>query len=67
MDSLIELEGIGRTFGAVEALRNVSLRLKPGRIGLLGVGAACGSRQLRVGAVGRRVALGKVDLPGLLG
>ena len=48
MDSLIELDGIGRTFGAVEALRNVTLRLKPGRIGLLGPNGAGKSTLLKI-------------------
>jgi len=48
MDSLIELDGIGRTFGAVEALRGVSLRLKPGRIGLLGPNGAGKSTLLKI-------------------
>jgi ABC-2 type transport system ATP-binding protein len=48
MDSLIELDRIGRTFGAVEALRDVSLRLKPGRIGLLGPNGAGKSTLLKI-------------------
>jgi ABC-2 type transport system ATP-binding protein len=48
MDHLIELDRIGRTFGTVEALRDVSLRLKPGRIGLLGPNGAGKSTLLKV-------------------
>jgi ABC-2 type transport system ATP-binding protein len=48
MDSLIELDGIGRTFGTVEALRDVTLRLKPGRIGLLGPNGAGKSTLLKI-------------------
>src|SRR5919199_3025672 len=48
MDHLIELDGIGRTFGPFEALRGVSLRLKPGRIGLLGPNGAGKSTLLKI-------------------
>src|SRR5918999_1126688 len=48
MDHLIELDGIGRTFGPHEALRGVSLRLKPGRIGLLGPNGAGKSTLLKI-------------------
>src|SRR6476659_8072202 len=48
MDHLIELDGIGRTFGSFEALRGVSLRLKPGRIGLLGPNGAGKSTLLKI-------------------
>ena len=48
MDHLIELDGIGRTFGPFEALRDVTLRLKPGRIGLLGPNGAGKSTLLKI-------------------
>lgn len=48
MDHLIELDRIGRTFGSVAALRDVSLRLKPGRIGLLGPNGAGKSTLLKI-------------------
>jgi ABC-2 type transport system ATP-binding protein len=48
MESLIELDRIGRTFGSVAALRDVSLRLKPGRIGLLGPNGAGKSTLLKI-------------------
>src|SRR5919197_2017370 len=48
MDHLIELDGLGRTFGPFEALRGVSLRLKPGRIGLLGPNGAGKSTLLKI-------------------
>src|SRR5262245_23272841 len=48
MDHLIELDHIGRVFGSVAALRNVSLRLKPGRIGLLGPNGAGKSTLLKI-------------------
>src|SRR6476646_6468758 len=48
MDHLIELNGIGRTFGPFEALRGVSLRLRPGRIGLLGPNGAGKSTLLKI-------------------
>jgi ABC-2 type transport system ATP-binding protein len=48
MDYLIELDGIGRTFGPFEALRDVSLRLKPGRVGLLGPNGAGKSTLLKI-------------------
>jgi ABC-2 type transport system ATP-binding protein len=48
MEHLIELDRIGRTFGSVAALRDVSLRLKPGRIGLLGPNGAGKSTLLKI-------------------
>jgi ABC-2 type transport system ATP-binding protein len=48
MDHLIELDRIGRTFGSVAALRDVSLHLKPGRIGLLGPNGAGKSTLLKI-------------------
>lgn len=48
MDYLIELDRLGRTFGDVPALRDVTLRLKPGRIGLLGPNGAGKSTLLKV-------------------
>lgn len=48
MDKLIELDRIGRTFGPVHALREVSLQLKPGRIGLLGPNGAGKSTLLKI-------------------
>jgi ABC-2 type transport system ATP-binding protein len=48
MDHLIELDSIGRTFGPFEALRDVTLRLKPGRIGLLGPNGAGKSTLLKI-------------------
>src|SRR5437763_744978 len=48
MDLLIELDRLGRTFGSVAALRDVSLQLKPGRIGLLGPNGAGKSTLLKI-------------------
>jgi ABC-2 type transport system ATP-binding protein len=48
MDYLIELDRIGRTFGQVAALTDVTLRLKPGRIGLLGPNGAGKSTLLKI-------------------
>lgn len=48
MDYLIELEGLNRTFGTFTALRDVTLRLKPGRIGLLGPNGAGKSTLLKI-------------------
>jgi ABC-2 type transport system ATP-binding protein len=48
MDYLIELDRIGRTFGAFTALRDVTLRLRPGRIGLLGPNGAGKSTLLKI-------------------
>src|SRR5262245_12504638 len=47
-DLLIELESISRDFGAFHALRDVSLRLPPGRIGLLGPNGAGKSTLLKI-------------------
>jgi ABC-2 type transport system ATP-binding protein len=48
MEYLIELQNVSRQFGAVEALRNVTLRLPPGRIGLLGPNGAGKSTLLKI-------------------
>jgi len=41
MESMIEVEGLSKSYGAVEALRHVSFRVKPGEIiGLLGPNGA---------------------------
>ena len=34
--SLIEIEGVEKRYGELRALKDVSLTLEPGRIGLLG-------------------------------
>jgi len=46
--ALIELEQIGRRFGNHVALRDVTLRLEPGRIGLLGPNGAGKSTLLKI-------------------
>ena len=48
MDLLIELDSITRDFGTFCALRDVSLRLPPGRIGLLGPNGAGKSTLLKI-------------------
>lgn len=48
MQHLIELDGIGRTFGPLTALQDITLRLKPGRIGLLGPNGAGKSTLLKI-------------------
>ncbi len=48
VDHFIELDRIGRTFGTVAALRDVSLRLKPGRVGLLGPNGSGKSTLLKI-------------------
>jgi ABC-2 type transport system ATP-binding protein len=48
MEHLLELNNIGRTFGSFVALRDVTLRLKPGRIGLLGPNGAGKSTLLKI-------------------
>jgi ABC-2 type transport system ATP-binding protein len=48
MDYLINLDRISRVFGSFQALADVSLKLKPGRIGLLGPNGAGKSTLLKV-------------------
>jgi len=48
VDDLIDLDRIGRTFGSHVALRDVSLKLRPGRIGLLGPNGAGKSTLLKI-------------------
>ena len=48
MDYLIDLDRIGRAFGSHVALRDVSLKLRPGRIGLLGPNGAGKSTLLKI-------------------
>jgi len=45
---LLELEKVSRSFGPIEALKEVSLRLPPGRIGLLGPNGAGKSTLLKL-------------------
>src|SRR5262245_15282060 len=45
---LLELDKVTRSFGPVEALKDVSLRLPPGRIGLLGPNGAGKSTLLKL-------------------
>ena len=45
---LIELENVSRWYGDHQALRDVTLRLKPGRIGLLGPNGAGKSTLLKI-------------------
>ena len=45
---LIDLQNVSRQFGALTALRDVSLRLPPGRIGLLGPNGAGKSTLLKI-------------------
>jgi ABC-2 type transport system ATP-binding protein len=45
---LIELDGVSRWFGALQALADVSLHLRPGRIGLLGPNGAGKSTLLKI-------------------
>ncbi len=44
---LIELEGVEKRFGDLRALRDVSLKLEPGRIGLLAPNGAAKSTFLK--------------------
>ncbi len=46
--AFIELEGVSRWYGAQRALRDVTLRLEPGRIGLLGPNGAGKSTLLKI-------------------
>lgn len=48
MEHLIDLERISRVFGSFQALVNVSIKLKPGRIGLLGPNGAGKSTLLKI-------------------
>jgi ABC-2 type transport system ATP-binding protein len=48
MQSLIELNAVGRTFGAFTALSDITLSLPPGRIGLLGPNGAGKSTLLKI-------------------
>src|SRR5437764_13299725 len=48
MNSLIQLDNLGRTFGGVTALEGVTLTLPPGRIGLLGPNGAGKSTLLKI-------------------
>src|SRR5260370_37660515 len=45
---LIDLQNVSRQFGALTALRDVTLRLPPGRIGLLGPNGAGKSSLLKI-------------------
>src|SRR5580765_241686 len=47
-DYLIDLQDVSRDFGALTALRDVTLRLAPGRIGLLGPNGAGKSTLLKI-------------------
>jgi len=46
--SLIEFEGVEKRYGQLVALRNLSLKLEPGRVGLLGPNGAGKSTLLKV-------------------
>lgn len=48
MDDLIDLQHVSRQFGSVTALRDVSLQLRPGRIGLLGPNGAGKSTLMKI-------------------
>ena len=48
MDYLIDLDRITRVFGSFQALVDVSLKLRPGRIGLLGPNGAGKSTLLKI-------------------
>ena len=48
MQHLIDLDRVSRVFGSFQALCDVSLRLKPGRIGLLGPNGAGKSTLLKI-------------------
>lgn len=48
MELLIDLHQLGRAFGSFHALRDVTLQLKPGRIGLLGPNGAGKSTLLKI-------------------
>src|SRR5260370_27545908 len=48
IEYLIDLQDVSRHFGALTALRDVTLRLAPGRIGLLGPNGAGKSTLLKI-------------------
>ena len=48
LPNLIDLDRVSRLFGSFQALCEVSLRLKPGRIGLLGPNGAGKSTLLKI-------------------
>jgi len=48
MDYLIDLDRLSRTFGPFQALKDVTLKLPPGRIGLLGPNGAGKSTLLKI-------------------
>jgi ABC-2 type transport system ATP-binding protein len=48
MDYFVELDNVSRWYGSRQALYNISLRLKPGRIGLLGPNGAGKSTLLKI-------------------
>lgn len=62
MQTLIELTGIGRTFGAFTALSDITLSLPQGRIGLLGPNGAGKSTLLKIllGLVSPTTGTGRV-------
>jgi len=48
MEYLIDLQNVSRVFGSYQALADVTLRLKPGRVGLLGPNGAGKSTLLKI-------------------
>jgi ABC-2 type transport system ATP-binding protein len=62
MTELIHLEAVGRTFGAFTALRDITLSLPPGRIGVLGPNGAGKSTLLKIlmGLIGPTSGTGRV-------
>src|SRR4051794_39507874 len=48
MELLVDIEHVSRRYGSVEALRDVTLRLEPGTIGLVGNNGAGKSTLLKV-------------------